>query len=61
MGEDALIIRENLENFAKEIDDRYTQLELLRLESNKEEEKTLLETQLRSPRKSTSKLEKIRY
>ena len=61
MGEDSLIIRERLENFAKEIDDRYTQLELLRLDSKKEEEKTLMENQLRSPRESTSELEKIRY
>lgn len=60
VGEDAVIIKERLGNFAKELDDRYTQLELIRIDSNGEDEKTLLENQLRSPREPTSDVEKIK-
>ena len=60
MGEDAVIVRERLENFAKELDDRYTQLELILIDSNRDDEKTLQENQLRSPRELTSDAEKIR-
>ncbi|MDP6833999.1 MAG: hypothetical protein QGG94_02440, partial [Prochlorococcaceae cyanobacterium ETNP1_MAG_9] len=59
-GEDAVIIKERLGNFAKELDDRYTQLELIRIDSNGEDEKTLLENQLRSPREPTPDVEKIK-
>ncbi len=60
VGEDAVIIKERLGNFAKELDDRYTQLELIRIDSNGEDEKTLLENQLRSPREPTPDVEKIK-
>ena len=54
IGEDSTSTRNRLENFAKELDDRYTQLELIHLDSDREEEKTLLQNQLRSPRGKTS-------
>ena len=49
IGEDSKSIRNRLEGFAKELDDRYAQWELIRSERSKEEERTFLEDQLRSP------------
>ena len=60
MGEDAKSTRDRLESFAKELDDRYTQLELIRFDPNREDEKTRLKNQLRSPREKISDIEKNR-
>ncbi len=56
-GGDAENARKRLEQFSKELDDRYTQLELIRLAPSRKEEKHILEDQLRSPRRNAPNLE----
>ena len=51
--------RTRLEEFAKELDDRFTQWELIRIDQDRKEERTLLEDQLRSPRENAIEVEKI--
>ncbi len=43
-------LRKRFEYFAKELDDRYTQWELILFDKTRQEERRLLEDQLRSPR-----------
>ena len=58
-NEDAQTVRNRLELFAKELDDRYTQLEVIRSDSEREEEKRLLENQLRSPREANPDVQEM--
>ena len=46
---DAQALKKQLETHAKDLDDRYTQWELIRIDNSREEERILLEEQLRSP------------
>ena len=59
-GGDAQIPLQRLEKYSIELDDRYMQLELIRIQSSNQEERTLLEDQLRSPKETTPDSEKVR-
>ncbi len=50
-GGDAKVLKQDLEKYAKQLDDRYTQWELIRSDIRREEERILLENQLRSSMK----------
>ena len=58
-GGDAQIPLQRLEKYSKELDDLYTQFELIRIEKRNREKRTLLEDQLRSPRGTAPDAEKV--
>ena len=60
-GGDAQVLKKQLELYAKELDDRYTQWELIRSDTTREKERTLLEKQLLSPMESAPETKNVQF